>query len=86
MIKRVNIILLIMGIVFLFGFYGWFIPNKIKEDSPKIIDMLDDKYNNPKLIDISGIKQTAYFNIKTKNNKDSTVSVYLNKGSYIIIY
>lgn len=79
----------IISVVWLVGFYGWFLPNKIESDESSMREQLELVGLKPiEMIDVSGWSGTATWTISKLdslgNPVEKKIDMRLVKGSYIV--
>lgn len=86
---KLFIIMSLVAITWVFGFYGWYLPKHITDDKEKIEEYLDLNGLTPiEMVDVSGLSATSTW-LVTKpdslgNPVEKLVNVRLHKGRYIL--
>ena len=79
----------VVSIVWLFGFYGWFIPRHLRANESVMREHLQLNGLTPiKMVDVNGWSSTATWRVIQKDSKGKlvtkTIDVRVHRGNYII--
>jgi hypothetical protein len=86
---KMVIFMSIISIGWIFGFYGWYLPNYIEENADAQRDVIEmSGYKPIEQVEVSGWTNTAVWKVsKTDslgNPKEKLIDVRLRKGDWIV--
>ena len=87
--SKILIVMFLVSVVWLVGFYGYIIPNKIQNDEPIMREQLELVNLTPvEMTDVNGWSATATWKIIKKDRAGKlvakTIKMRLVRGSYTI--